>query len=203
MLTLGGGETVDEARTPLILDHDGGRIALLACNWVGPYYAFASDDATATGGVRPGAADCRGSWLRETVSALDAEADVVIVTIQYLEVDQYTPTEQNRYDFRAVADWGADVVIGTSSHFPQTFEFYANARGTDSLIHYGLGNLYFDQQFFAGVRFFMDGVYIYEGRVLTIDLFTGLIEAQARPRAMDAAERENFLYLIFNEYGGM
>lgn len=196
--TIGGGETLEDARTPLLLFHNNNTIAMLACNWVGPYYALVNEDPAATGGARPGAAACDREWLGDVLPRLAAENDVVIVTVQYLEADQFTPLVQQQRDFRQLADWGADVVIGTQAHFPQTFEFYG-----DSFIHYGLGNLFFDQEFFGGVRFFMDQLFIYEGRLLTIDLFTGIIEDQGRPRPMTSDERLNFLFLMFDEYGGM
>ncbi len=201
-LTVGGGADESDAQTPLIIQQNGHSIALVACNWAGPYYALANDDPDLLGGVRPGAADCAGAWLRDLLPQLDAAHDVVIVTVQYVETDAYTPTEQARFDFRALADLGADAVLGTSAHFPQTFEFYNSEQG-EAFIHYGMGNLYFDQTFFAGVRFFMDQLFIYDGRLLTVDLFTGIIQDQGRPRPMTPDERENFLFLMFTEYGGM
>lgn len=195
--TIGGGETIEEARTPLIIEHNGSRVAMLACNWVGPYYALVNEDATLAGGVRPGAAACDRTWLEPLLGQLSAENDVVIVSVQYQEVDEYIPPQDQQFDFRALADWGADVVIGTSSHFPQPVEFYG-----ESFIHYGLGNFLFDQQFFAGVHFFMDRLLIYDNALINVDLFTGIIEEQGRPRPMTAEERRNFLFLIFNENSG-
>ncbi len=199
--TIGGGETLADARQPLILEHKGNSIAMLGCNWIGPYYALVNEDAMLAGGVRPGAAFCDRAWLRETVPQLAAAHDVVVVTIQYAEFDQYTPTPEQRGDFLSLADLGANVVVGTQAHFPQTFEFTTGMDGSTRFIHYGLGNLYFDQRFFAGVRFFMDELFIYDGQLLTVGLFTGIIEDQGRPRPMTADERRNFLFLMFNEYG--
>lgn len=200
ILTVGGGETLDDAREPLLLRHNGNAIALLSCNWVGPYYALVNEDVNALGGVRPGAAPCDRGWLSEEIPALKASNDIVIVTVQYLELESYQPSAQQRSDFRFLADLGADVVVGTQAHFPQAVEFYPTRDG-EAFIHYGLGNFYFDQQFFAGVRFFLDQLVIYEGRLLYIDLFTGLIEDQGRPRPMTPDERLNFLFLILVENG--
>ncbi|MDX1992308.1 MAG: CapA family protein [bacterium] len=196
IIPLGGGETPAEAQQPLLIEHNGNRVAMIACNWVGPYYALANDDPTLLGGVRPGAADCSQPWLRETLTRLNSEGYLIVVTVQHDEADQYTPVELHRQKFQQLADWGADVVAGTASHFPQIFQFY-----NESFIHYGLGNLYFDQDFFPGVRFFMDNLYFYDGRLLTVDLFTGLTEGQGRPRPMTPEEREVLLYLIFREHG--
>jgi len=199
--TVGGGETTAEAQMPLLIEHNDNSIALVSCNWVGPFYALVNEDPDLAGGVRPGAASCDREWLGELLPQLQADHDLVVVTVQYQEFDEYTPTNQQRVDFRSLADLGADVVMGTQAHFPQIFEFYAPSAEREAFIHYGLGNLFFDQTFFAGERFFMDQLFIYDGRLLTVDLFTGLIEDQGRPRPMTSDERLNFLFLILSQYG--
>lgn len=188
--TVGGGSTLDEARTPLILEHNGNRIALVACNAIGPYYAIADEDT-------PGTTDCNWDWLRETLPVVSASSDVLVVTVQYEEVEDYRPLPQQELDFRGLADLGADVVIGTQAHKPQTFEFYGN-----TFLHYGMGNFLFDQPFWGNMRFFMDDLWIYQGRLLTIGLFTGIIDENARPRPMMPDEQMNFLAFMFNTQNG-
>ncbi len=203
MATIGGGETLAEARTPYIIENNGSTIAMLACNWNGPYYALVNEDDTMTGGVRPGAAYCEMDWLREIIPQLAAAYDVVVVTVQYAEYEQYTPIDRQVYDYRQLADLGADIVVGTQAHKPQTFEFYTPVDGGDEvLLHYGMGNLFFDQPFWGNVRFFMDQLFIYEGRLLTVDLYTGIIDDLARPRPMTPDERENFLQFMFIQQNG-
>jgi poly-gamma-glutamate synthesis protein (capsule biosynthesis protein) len=195
--TVGGGATLEEARQPLILNHNGNTIAMLACNWIGPAYALANTEKS-----QPGAALCDRTWLAATLPELAQAYDLVVVTVQYQEFEQYTPTDQQRFDFRALADLGADVVIGTQAHKPQTFEFYTTKSGSEAFIHYGLGNLFFDQDFWGNKRFFMDELYIYEGRLLTVDLFMGIIDDLARPRPMTPDERLNFLQFMFIQQNG-
>lgn len=202
IMTVGGGADLADAREPLIVSHNDNSIAMLSCNWVGPYYALVNEDPSMLGGVRPGAAFCDRDWLAEVVPALQSAHDVVVVTVQHFELDQYTPGAQQRADFYYLADLGADVILGTSSHFPQTFEFYRTDDGRDAFIHHGMGNLFFDQQFFAGRRFFMDQLFVYDGRLLFVDLFTGIIDYQARPRPMTDDERENFMFIIMVQHGG-
>ncbi len=194
ILTVGGGETLKQARQPLTLEHHGNRIIWLSCNAVGPYYALAEADT-------PGAADCDWGWLRTALPELDAASDVLIVSVQYLEVEDYQPLPQQVSDFRGLADLGADVVLGTQAHKPQTYEFYTGRGGKPTFIHYGLGNLFFDQPFWGNMRFFMDQLLIYQGRLLTVDVFTGIIDDNARPRPMTAEEQLNFLAFMFNTQG--
>ncbi|PJF32698.1 MAG: hypothetical protein CUN52_00310 [Phototrophicales bacterium] len=201
MQVIGGGRTLAEARTPYIFEHHGNRIGMLACNWVGPYYALVNENANATGGIRPGATDCNMTWLRTAIPELSQMVDVVIVSVQYWEFEQYSPTPQHQTDFRLLASLGADVVIGSQAHFPQSMEFYPIDNTREAFIHYGLGNFFFDQEFFAGKRAFIDQLFIYEGRLQFVDLYPILIEGQGRPRPMTADERLNFLHLILIQNG--
>lgn len=200
--TIGGGETLAEARQPLILSHNGNTIGLLACNAAGPYYALVNEDENALGGIRGGAAACDWEWLETEIPDLSEQVDVLIVTVQYVEVEDYLPSNQQYVDFHRIANLGADVVIGTQAHKPQTFEFYRTQRGDVAFIHYGLGNLFFDQPFWGNQRFFMDTLYIHEGQLRSTELFTGIIEDAARPRMMTPNERENFLYFMMVEQNG-
>jgi len=199
---VGGGKTLAEARNHLILEHHGSRVGWIACNHVGPYYALVNEDPNALGGVRSGTANCDANWLRETLPILSADVDLVIVTVQYQEFEDYVPTNQQRIDYQTIADWGADVVIGTAEHKPMTFEFYPTRRGETAFIHYGLGNLFFDQPFWGNMRFFLDTLYIYDGRLQTVELFPGIIDDLARPRLLDGEEQFNFLYFMMFEQNG-
>jgi enterochelin esterase-like enzyme len=200
--TVGGGDSLSEARAPYIIESNGTTIAMLACNAVGPYYALVNEDENALGGARGGAASCDWAWLDSAIPALAAEVDVMIVSLQYLEVEDYLPTNQQQIDFRHLADLGADVVMGSQAHKPQTFEFYQTSRGETAFLHYGLGNLFFDQPWWGNQRFFMDTLYISEGQVRGVELFTGIIDDLARPRLMTPEERKNFLFFMFNQQNG-
>lgn len=202
MHLVGGGETPAQAREPLRLSHGGNTMAWVACNAVGPYYALVNDDPSLLGGVRPGAAGCDWQWLQTTLPALAAQVDVVIVTIQHREFEEYVPTDTQRFDFRRLADWGADIVIGTAPHKPQSVEFYATAQGEIAFLHYGLGNLFFDQPFWGNMRFFMDTALVYDGQLRAFELFPGIIDGNARPRLMTPDERENFLFFMLRQHSG-
>lgn len=199
---VGGGLTKEEGRNPLILEHNGSRIAWVACNHIGPYYALANEDPNALGGVRPGGVDCDANWLREALPLLSAEVDVVLVTVQYQEFEDYAPTAQQRIDYQTIADWGADVVVGTAEHKPMIFEFYPTRRGETAFIHYGLGNLFFDQPFWGNMRFFMDTLYIYDGQLQTVELYPGIIDDLARPRLLTGEDQFNFLHFMLVQKNG-
>lgn len=194
-MTVGGGLTPQQAQQPLLIDHNGNRIAWLACNAIGPYYALVNDDPNLAGGIRGGAAFCDWTWLAQTIPQQASQADVVIVTVQHEEFETYLPTDQQRFDFRHLADWGADVVIGTAPHKPQIFDWYT-APTHRAFLHYGLGNLYFDQPFWGNRRFFMDTLIIYDAQLITLELFVGIIDDNVRPRPMTDDERFNFMFFL-------
>lgn len=190
MATVGGGVNLSAAQTPLILSFHGTRIGMIACNWAGPQWAL----ATATA---PGAAWCDRDWMQAVLASLRATTDFVIVSVQYKEFeDAIIPPEAQQSAFRRLSDWGADVVIGSQAHLTQTYEFYKPERGGDAFIHFGLGNLYFDQVFMQK-RFLMDQLFIYDKRLLTVDIFVGITDEQGRPRPSEEKERAFFMRTLF------
>jgi len=190
----GGGRTVDEAKQPrTLVAPDGTRIAFVGCNSAGPFKAFATTET-------PGAAPCDDwAWIRQTIADLKSsgQADVVIATVQYHELQSYSPEKQQVPDFQALADAGADIVSGSQAHVPQGF-----AITPTSFIHYGVGNLFFDQMdFIENRQMFADKYIFYKGRLISVMLFTGIMEDYSQPRPMTPEERADFLKLIFEKSG--
>jgi hypothetical protein len=186
----GGGADLEDALKPLLLEHNGNKIAFLGCNpvdWGKPPIATE---------FKPGAAPCNPDYLENTIKDLKAQGYLIIVTFQHQEY--YTPEARpdQLQDFRHVADAGASIVSGSQAHFAQMMEFYDSA-----FIHYGLGNLFFDQMgdipYYPGIRReFIDRYLIYDGKLISVELLTMMLEDYSRPRPMTAAERTDFL----NEY---
>jgi poly-gamma-glutamate synthesis protein (capsule biosynthesis protein) len=190
----GGGANLEDARTPRIVNApDGTRIAFVGCNDPGPAGAFATAET-------PGAAPCDDwVWITDAIAALKAQdqADFVIATVQYWEVPGYAPTAEHVEDFARLATAGADIVAGSHAHQPQSFAFQ---DGT--FIHYGMGNLFFDQMdFIENRQMFADKHILYEGRHISTVLFTGLMEEYAQPNPMTPEDRAAFLAMMFAESG--
>lgn len=182
----GGGWTLEEAQGALTLTHGVHTFAFLGCNPVGPSYAWATAD-------RPGAAPCDLDKMASQVRELQEQDIIPIVTFQYLEVDQYAPTARQQADFRALAEAGAVIVSGSQAHWPQGFDFHAEA-----FIHYGLGNLFFDQmQRLEYRQQFLDRHVFYDGRHISTQLLTAVLEDYARPRPMTTEERRALLGATF------
>lgn len=189
MAYFGGGRNLDGAGRAAIFRHHGNQIAFVGCNFVGPTHAWA-------GREKPGARPCGPDFFAQ-ITALHDEGFLVIATLQYQEFYHYEPTWQQRVDFTAVAAAGAAAVSGSQGHHAQGFDFQQGA-----FIHYGLGNLFFDQMEMAGTRQTLIDIYtIYNGRLLSVELWTGWIENYARPRRMTLSERDQILRTLFAASG--
>jgi poly-gamma-glutamate synthesis protein (capsule biosynthesis protein) len=189
MATFGGGADLAEAEKPLLLTHNGNQIAFVGCNPVGPAYAWATTD-------EPGSRPCDSS-IYQQISQLSTAGYLVIATQQYHEFYHYAPTAQQQVDFKALVEAGATAVSGSQGHHAQGFDFHNGA-----FIHYGLGNLFFDQMDQLGTRqTFVDTYVIYDNQLLSVELWTGLIENYARPRDMTPEERDAALTATFNASG--
>src|SRR5204862_1605829 len=100
----------------------------------GPEPALATD-------TLPGAAPCGDyGWIVDEIGKLRAQGYQVIVTQQYNEYYTPRPTENQARDFKRLAQAGATIVSGSQAHYPQSMTFVGG-----SFVHYGLGNLFFDQ----------------------------------------------------------
>ncbi|MBE3067260.1 MAG: CapA family protein [Chloroflexi bacterium] len=191
----GGGENLQEGLSPATFTHNGNKIAFLGCNAKGDGYASATD-------THPGAAACGYDTLHTEIAQLKQEGYVVIATFQHQEYFQYTVLPEYRLDFTGMVDAGADIVQGSQAHQPQNFEFYKNG-----FIHYGTGNLFFDQYITLGSdqtfldRAFIDRHVIYNGKYINTELLTIKFTDFAQSRFMTPEERADFLRLMFSASG--
>lgn len=190
----GGGANLEEARKPLLMEHNGNKIAFIGCD---AKEAYARADA-----VTPGSAPCDYDYMREQIGALRAQGYVVIATFQYEEYTDPQPSSIQMQDFHKQADAGAQIVSGSQAHFAQIMEFYG-----ESFIHYGLGNLFFDQmgRNDGGVdnirQQFVDEHVIYDGKHISTKIHTFILMDYSRPRLTDPAERDKFLRYYFEQSG--
>lgn len=186
----GGGANLEEARRPVILENNGNTFSFIGCNPVGPEYAWATADG-------PGSTPCDLEFQRSELARLKTEVDVPIATWQYWEFYFYEPTPQQQVDFRSMIDAGAEIVSGSQAHHPQAIEFY-----NGGFIHYGLGNLFFDQMWSLGTRQEMvDRHIIYNGRHISTQLLTFMLEDYSQPRPMTEDERRDLLTEVFKASG--
>lgn len=192
----GGGLNLADSYEPATFDVNGNKIAFLGCNMpdVGGFKVAEE--------TRPGATPCDLDYMSTKILELKDQGYVVIFTFQWYEDYAAAPNPDAVEDFRRVADAGADIVSGSQAHYAKMMEFY-----DDSFIHYGLGNLFFDQMgnfewMPEGIRReFLDRYVIYDGKLVSVELVTAMLEDFARPRPMTDEERAAFLEEYFIHSG--
>lgn len=195
MVTYAGGTNLMQAMQPALVEHNGNRLAFIGCNAFGPLAAWATETSS-------GSAPCGDlQWMAEEVTRLQAEGYLVIATFQYYEDYFKAAPQPMKADFRLMADSGAVIVNGSQAHLAKELEVY-----NDTLIHYGLGNLFFDQMTIVindkviteTRNEFIQRHVFYNGRYISTELLTAVLEDHAKPRPMTLVERQAFLDAIFS-----
>jgi len=185
----GGGKDLAASQIPLVIEDHGNRIAFIGCNRAGPPNDWATEDL-------PGSAPCDLDLMINQVKGFLDEGVLPIVTFQHYEVDQTMPGNQARQEMEKMSEAGAVIVSGSQAHFPHAFGFRGN-----NFIHYGLGNLFFDQMWSFNRREFIDRHIFYDGQYLGTEVLTAMLEDFARPRPMTPVERTKFLTEYFTVSG--
>jgi poly-gamma-glutamate synthesis protein (capsule biosynthesis protein) len=190
----GGGADLNEAIKPLLLENHNNKIAFIGCNSV-------DIGRPPTAAINhPGAAPCDYDYMVKEIHELHDRGYIVITSFQYYETYVAKPFPAQTHDFRLMAEAGADIVQGSQAHYPQIMEFYDGA-----FIHYGLGNLFFDQMGHSASYLtrheFIDRHVFYNGRYISTEILTALLEDYSRPIPMTPQERAAFLAEYFSASG--
>ena len=188
----GGGRTLADATRYITLTHNGNTIAFVGCNPFGPASDWVDD-------THPGSAPCSVPYLemQQEIAQAVASGAVVFSTLQYYETPlgdySYETAKVQERDFGALADAGASVVSGSQGHNVQGFGLRGN-----SIIHYGVGNLFFDQTQANGLRQnFIDRYVVYDNRLLGVELLATYRDRSQQTRPMTADEKRELLKTLF------
>lgn len=196
MIYFGGGRDLADALQPALVTHNGNRLAFIGCNASGPNFAWATPE-------HGGSAPCGDyTWMVNEINRLRSEGYLPIATFQYYE-DYYNFAEEHHVrDFGLMADAGAVIVNGSQAHRPKGMAFV-----NDAFVDYGLGNLFFDQmgiiddygnQILQTRWEIIQRHTFYDGKYLSTELLTAMLEDYAQPRPMTDLERTIFLEEIFS-----
>lgn len=198
--TFGGGLNMDEARKPYEIDKKSTKIAMIGYN-----YADAPASGAIAGTSKAGANPYNAERLKSDISAAKDKGMFVIVDVQFWECYAYPdgyiefpecdlPIGQQESVFTSIIDAGADMVVGTQAHQPQTYELYKGKS-----IYYGLGNLYFDQSYWPGTeRGIVLTHYFSRGTLLQTKLTPTVYHEELQTRTMSTEEQEAFLSRFSN-----
>lgn len=196
----GGGLDSRDASKILYKEVKGIKLAFVGYNY---YDSLYRNSLVLAGDDHAGANSFSDEKLESDVREAKSNADVVIVTFQFQECYCYPDGDvvypicykplanpNQKEVFRRAVDLGADIVVGTQAHQPQTYELYGNG-----VIFYGLGNLFFDQDNWIGTR---QGLilssYFYDGKLLQSRLSATYMGSDLQPRLATEKEAD----LLFN-----
>ena len=196
---VGGGKTAEEAAKPLDISEKGNRIT---------FFAYNLSTGGATYDNTPGANQYYEESAASEIAEAKARGDIVIVDVQYYECSAYASEyEDETCDyansaagdqvgfFRHLIDLGADIVVGTSAHQPQTYELYGNGE-----IYYGLGNLFFDQVWWPGTtRSLALEHYFYNNKLVQTHIAPTIYDNSMQTRLMDEESSKWFLTRLKNK----
>jgi hypothetical protein len=187
----GGGRNYTDGVAPALFEHNGNKIAFLGCNAKPPGYATATE-------TYPGAVQCDLDLMADQIASMEEQGYLPIFTFQHTEYYSYQIVESLQKDFERVADAGAVIVQGSQAHQPHGIGIYK-----DAFLHYGLGNLFFDQYFESAAQreAFIDRHVIYNGKHISTELIAIQFIDNARPRLMTEDERESLLIKVFAASG--
>ena len=194
--TYGGGINEEQAKVPIQISKKGSGITMIGIN------ESTSTKANGQGalGDHPGANIYDEVTLRQQIKEAKDRGDTVIVDIQFFECYCYPdegqempqcdyPIDNQQAFFRSIIDMGADIILGTQAHQPQTYEIYKG-----KFIYYGTGNLFFDQTYWPGTeRSLIFSHYFYNGKLLQTRITPTVYDLSYQTRLMDTAEAEAFL----------
>ncbi len=193
--TFGGGINSEEAAKPYIADQKKSKVAFLGYNY--PDSPTGGPIATSSSA---GANSFDFNKIKKDIESAKQQSDFVIVDVQfwecyaypngYIEMPEcYRPITDQKEVFRKIADLGANMVVGTQAHQPQTYEQH---NGTP--IYYGLGNIYFDQTQWPGTeKSIVLTHYMHSGKLLQTKLTPTVYNKDFQTRVMDDSEAVNLL----------
>ncbi|WKZ31106.1 MAG: CapA family protein [Candidatus Dojkabacteria bacterium] len=197
----GGGLDSTDAAKILYKEVDGTKLAFIGYN----YYDTMNGSGALASASRAGANSFSFEKMEADIKAAKEAGAVVIVDFQFQECYSYPASDvifppcykaltspDQVGVFRQAVEDGADIVVGTQAHQPQTFEVY-----NGKTIFYGLGNLFFDQIPWIGTR---QGLvlthYFVDGKHVQTKVSTTIYDNDMRPYVTEGEDRELLLGLL-------
>lgn len=197
----GGGLNREDASRVLYKEVKGNLIAFMGYN----YYNTMYDQAPLAKESTAGANSYSVEKLTKDIKEAKEKGAVAIVTFQFQECYSYPSSDviypvcykplsspDQKKVFRQAIDLGADIVVGTQAHQPQTYEVYK-----DGIIFYGLGNLYFDQDEWIGTRQgIVLSLYIQENNLIQVKMTPTIMDSSLIPKVAEKADSNLLLNLL-------
>ena len=141
IMTVGSYLSDEDRNTPRIIEKNGIKIGFLAYT-MGTNISIPSEYFNRVAHFRnPYTAEVEDSnleLLKNEITNIKNQVDVMIVLMHWGHEFTYTPTEQQRYMANYLNSLGVDIIVGSHSHCMQPIEWIENENKT--LVYYSLGN---------------------------------------------------------------
>jgi hypothetical protein len=187
--TFGAGADRAEARTPLIMDHRGWRVAFLG-------YTTPTIGAGIATEKTAGCNDCDPVAIAEDIGRVRQDVDLVVVSLHWGHEFYHYPSPAQIDLAHRIVDAGADIIAGHHPHCLQGVERY---RG--KIIIYSLGN-FFLYNFMLRLGY---PVYCNDFLAAACDASAEGLEIDCRLGRMDAKNRLRLLPrddALYREFAG-
>ncbi len=193
----GGGLNSENARLFHEINQKNSKIAFLGYNYPD------SPNGGAISGLKTAGAnsfDFSYTKIKEDIDLAKSRNQFVIVDVQYWECYSYPdgyveypicdePIGEQEEVFKQLVDLGADMIVGTQAHQPQTYEIYKGKP-----IYFGLGNLYFDQTSWPGTeRGIILTHYFLNGELMQTKLSPTRYDTSLQTKLMNNSDSEELL----------
>jgi poly-gamma-glutamate capsule biosynthesis protein CapA/YwtB (metallophosphatase superfamily) len=200
--TVGAGRNLAAARRPVIVERDGVRIGFLAIDSIGETPAATrTKPGTNRLNMPPRTGPLNRSQLRRIssdVRALNNQVDVAVVITHWGTQYTHRPEPSQRQAARALADAGADLVLGGHPHWVQGFEMVRSA-----VVVHSLGNFVFDMDFQTKTR---EGIFLeivlWGGAVKAVEPVPYLIDGAFTPRLIRGERAQSILTDVWRSSRG-
>jgi poly-gamma-glutamate synthesis protein (capsule biosynthesis protein) len=136
--SVGAGENITAARSPVIFDIGGLRLAILSYVDVPVEFRGFDTRSWIASDTKPGVAWADRAWMDADINAARGAADIVVVLLHSGYEYVQSPSPPQRLAAEQAIQAGADVVLGHHSHVLQPMDILGR-----QLIAYGLGNFAF------------------------------------------------------------
>jgi poly-gamma-glutamate synthesis protein (capsule biosynthesis protein) len=180
--TVGAGANLTEARTAVIRELNGLRLAFLGyVNVPVEGRGFNTETWTATDSA-PGLAWAIPEWISADVTAVRSQADIVMIILHSGYEYREDPSPPQIAAAQAAITAGADLVLGHHAHILQGLEFADNS----SVIVYGLGNFAFEID--GPPETMLLNVWLDAQGVRELEIVPAVIRFGGQPRLADPVE---------------
>ncbi len=138
---VGAGFNEDQARTPVVFDVRGLRLAFLAYVEVPKEYIGGFDPIVWTAGPdTPGVSWADDEKIKQDLKSVDPDVDFTVVLFHFGDEGVDVPNPRQIQLSRMAIEYGADLIVGSHPHVLQSAEEYKGRW-----IFYSMGNFVFDE----------------------------------------------------------